>query len=69
MLSEQEKRELAEMAASAELRGDFDRLSRDGAERRRTRTPDDALAFLGFMARLAPSTLPRPEWREPLMLF
>ena len=69
MLSEIEKRELLEMAASAELRADFERLSRDSAERRRTRTPDEALAFLDFMARLAPSKLPRPEWRETLMLL
>lgn len=69
MLSEQEKLELLEMAASAELRSDFDRLSRASAERRRTLSPDAAVAFLDFMARLVPSKLPRPEWRERLMLL
>lgn len=69
MLSEQEKRELLEMAASAELRADFERLSRDSAERRRTMSPDAAVAFLDFMRRFAPSKLPRPAWRETLMLL
>lgn len=69
MLSEQEKRELLEMAASAEMRSDFDRLSRASAERRRKLSPDAAVAFLDFMARLAPSKLPRPEWRETVMLL
>lgn len=69
MLSEAEKREWLEMAASAEVRADFDRLSRASAELRRNRTPDAAVAFLGFMARLAPSKLPRPVWRETQMLL
>lgn len=69
MLSDQEKREFLEMAASAELRADFERLSRAAAERRRTMSPDAAVAFLDFMSRLAPSKLPRPQWRETLMLL
>ncbi len=69
MLSDIERREMLEMAASAELRADFERLSRDSAEHRRTRTPDEAIAFLDFMSRLAPSKLPRPEWRETMMLL
>jgi hypothetical protein len=69
MLSEEEKREWLEMAASPEVRADFDRLSRASAELRRARTPDAAVAFLGFMARLAPSKLARPAWRETLMLL
>lgn len=69
MLSDEEKRDLLEMAASPALKADFEALSRFTEERRRAMSPDDAIAFLDFMSRLAPCTLPRPPWREPRMLL
>ena len=69
MLSDKEKRELLEMAASAELRAEFDRLRQSAAESGRALSPDAFIAFLTAMARLAPPPPPRPAPREGRMLL
>lgn len=69
MLSDQQRLELREMAASAELRSDFERLRRAALETGRTMSLDDFVAFLSARARLAPAAAPRPPWLEARMLL
>ena len=69
MLSDKERRELREMAASAELRADFERLRLAAVEAGRVMSLDDFVAFLTARARLAPADAPRPLWREARMLM
>ena len=55
MLSEQERRDMKDMADSAAIREEFRRLK---AASQRPVPLDDYLRFLTMMSRLAPPTLP-----------
>jgi len=56
MLSEQEKQELQEMAASEQLRKEFQWLSESSRALEARLSPDDFVRFLTLMARLSPVT-------------
>ena len=61
MLTDQEKRDLKEMAASKTLRNDFQWLSDSSRALESHLTHEDFVRFLSFMARLCPAPLaPRP---------
>ncbi|MBI5595705.1 MAG: hypothetical protein HY928_06400 [Elusimicrobia bacterium] len=69
MLSDTEKRELLEMADSAELRSDFRELSRAAAAAGAALGVDDLLAFLSFHAGYCPAQPARRPPSEGWMLL
>jgi hypothetical protein len=60
MLSEEEKAELREMAASATLREDFRTLRRNSGAGKTAISADDLIAWLSAMAVICPKPVPRP---------
>ncbi len=62
MLSEQEKQELREMAASQSLREEFRAMRRNSETIERTITVDQLAHWLTVMARVCPAA-PKPERR------
>lgn len=58
MLSEQEKQELKAMAASDQLRREFQWLSESSRALEASLSPDDFVRFLSLMARLCPTPPP-----------
>ena len=64
MLTEQERRELKEMAASAALREDFLELERGARQAEERLSLDQRIQFLTVMSRLRP--LPPAPW-EPMI--
>jgi len=64
MLSEEEKQELREMAASESLRDDFRTMRRNSESIERAITVDELAHWLTVMARFCPG-FPKPRGRMP----
>lgn len=60
---------MLEMAASAQMRSDFARLTRAAVEAGRSMTPGAAVEFLDAMSRWTGGPVRRAEWREGRMLL
>ena len=69
MLSDEERRDLLDMAASASLREDCRRLRSAARAAGAAMDADALLAFLSAAARLGPTPPPRPPPLESRMLF
>ena len=68
MLSEEEKREMKEMAASATLREEFRTLRKNSQVLERRVSVDELVRWLTAMARICPaSPRPRPFMRDSNM--
>ena len=68
MLSEEEKREMKEMAASATLREEFRTLRKNSQALERRVSVDELVRWLTAMARIYPNPLrPRPFMRDSNM--
>ena len=68
MLSEEEKREMKEMAASATLREEFRTLRKNSQALERRVSVDELVRWLTAMARICPASLrPRPFMRDSNM--
>ena len=68
MLSEEEKREMKEMAASATLREEFRTLRKNSQALERRVSVDELIRWLTAMARICPgSPWPRPFMRDSNM--